>query len=112
MHKRLMTMVLLLLIVGFCACNRGQSRVTTTDEVSVAEYEVLSAWLDSKFQGQKTEHSTNVVSRIVIFDLPRSDEKRPRLDGNGQQIPWKDTASLLLARDPGLQQTTIAAFRE
>jgi hypothetical protein len=34
------------------------------------------------------------------------------LDGNGQPIPWADTAKSLLKKAPALQQTTIDAFRE
>jgi hypothetical protein len=81
MHKRFITIVLSL-VVALTACNRGQKPATPTREVSAAEYEVLTAWINAKLTGK--ELVGKGIAKVVIFDTTKSgdddllaDEKRP-----------------------------------
>jgi hypothetical protein len=54
------------------------------------------------------------ITRIVIFNQTESDHdgQSVRFDGNGQPIPWAQTALSLQNKAPTLQRTTIDSFRE
>src|SRR5712691_452283 len=62
------------------------------------EYDVLSAFIDNEFASRKgvepIEPIGHGIARIVIFNQTESDEygQNVRLDGNGQPIPWTQTA--------------------
>jgi hypothetical protein len=85
---------------------------------AVAEYDVLSAFIDAEFASRKGVHPVEPagdgISRIVISNVTESDEQGvyARLDGNGQPIPGPQIASSLQKEDSTLQRTTIDAFRE
>jgi hypothetical protein len=82
------------------------------------EYDVLSAFIDNEFASRKgvepIEPIGHGIARIVIFNQTESDEygQNVRLDGNGQPIPWTQTAGSLQNKVPTLKRTTIDAFRE
>lgn len=101
--------VLLILLVVSASCQKHPSP---------PEYNVLSAFINSKLASQKGVQPTgpigNGIARIVIFNTTESDQDghNVRLDGNGQPIPWAQTASSLQSTVPTLKQATIDAFRE
>lgn len=86
--------------------------------VKTAEYEVLSAFVDAKFASRKGVEplapTGEGISRIVIRKLSQSNEQdfRMQLDGNGNPIPWAQTASSLQSEAPALSRTTVDAFQE
>jgi len=99
----------LLLLIASAACQKHPS---------APEYDAISAFIDSKFASRKGVKPIspigNGITRIVIFNTTESDERgqNVRLDGNGQPIPWSQTASSLQSQVPTLRRTTIDAFRE
>ena len=98
--------VLLILLIASAACRKHPS---------APEYDALSAFIDSKFASRKgVQPIGNGIARTVIFDTTESDEdgQNVRLDGNGQPIPWAQTASSLQSKVPTLKGTTLDAFRE
>jgi len=103
------TICVFLLLIASAACQKHPS---------TREYDALSAFIDSKFASRKgvqpIEPIGNGITRIVILNTTESDEggQNLRLDGNGQPIPWSQTASSLQGKDPTLRRTTIDAFRE
>ena len=106
---------LALLLTVSTVCRR--SPVANTGELSAAEYDVLLAFIDSEFASRKgkepLEPLGNGIAQIVVFNMTESGEQRSnlRMDGNGQPIPWAQTASSLQNKVPALQQTTIDAYR-
>jgi hypothetical protein len=103
--------VVAVLLTASTACRK--TPVTPTGEA--VEYDVLSAFIDNKFASRKgLEPIGHGIVRIVIFNQTESDQygHNVRLDGNGQPIPWMQTASSLQNKIPTLKQTTIDAFRE
>ena len=88
MQKRLIT-ILLSLVVGLTACNRGQKPATPTREISAAEYEVLTAWIDAKLAGK--ERVGKGTAKVVIFDTTKSGDDDLLGDENGRPIPWEKT---------------------
>jgi hypothetical protein len=80
-------------------------------QVGETEYEVLSAWLNDTFTGQKAEQRVGKgIARIVIADMSQFDD-HTQVDENGKPIPWEKTAKLLQENAATLQRTTIDAFR-
>jgi hypothetical protein len=104
--------VVAILLTASTACRKIP--VTPTG----VEYEVLSAFIDNKFASRKgvepIEPIGHGIARIVIFNQTESDQsgRNIRLEGNGQPIPWTQTASSLQNKVPTLKRTTIDAFRE
>jgi len=102
--------VLVILLAATTACRNTR--------VKAAEYEVLSAFIDAKFPSRKGIEPFALtgegISRIVIRNLSESNEEESsmQLDGNGQPIPWTQTASSLQSKAPALKRTTVDAFRE
>jgi hypothetical protein len=101
--------VLLILLIASAACRKHPS---------APEYDAISAFIDSEFASRKgvqpIEPIGNGILRIVILNATESDAdgRNVRLDGNGQPIPWSQTASSLQSKVPTLKRTTIDAFRE
>lgn len=54
------------------------------------------------------------ISLFVIQNLTESDEQgiNQQIDGNGQPIPWTQTANSLQSKATTLKRTTLDAFRE
>ena len=95
--------ILLFCFVLLTACNRGHGSATSKREMSAAEYEVLSAWVDARFtNGDRVGKS---ISKIVIFDTTSGDAHL-QWEDNGRPIPWEKQAASLREKDPALQQTT------
>lgn len=109
MQKRLMT-ILLSLVVGLTACNRGQRPATPAREMSAAEYEVLTAWIDAKLTRQGAGRQRD--RQVVIFDTTKPGDDDLLGDENGRPIPWEKTAESLRKKDPALQQAALDAFRK
>jgi hypothetical protein len=90
------------------ACRK--TPVVATGEA--VEYDVLSALIDNKFAGRKgvepIEPVGHGIARIVIFNQTESDQYGPnvRLNGNGQPIPWTQTASSLQNDAPTLEHSS------
>jgi len=101
--------ILLSLVVDLTACNRGQKPATPTREVSAAEYEVLTAWIDAKLNSKER---VGKIAKVVIFDTTKSGDDDLLGDENGRPIPWEKTAESLRKKDPALQQATLDAFRK
>ncbi len=86
--------------------------------VQAAEYEVLSAFIDAKSASQKSsvppDPAGDRISLFVIQNLTESDEQgiNQQIDGNGQPIPWTQTANSLQSKATTLKRTTLDAFRE
>jgi hypothetical protein len=110
MQKRLIT-ILLSLIVALTSCNRGKRSATPARELSAAEYEVLTAWIDAKLIGNERSGTKN-AKQFVIFDTTNSGDNHLLPDGNGQAVPWEKTAESLRKADPALQQGTLDEFRK
>jgi hypothetical protein len=104
------TTILLSLILALVSCNRGHSPVSSRREISAAEYEVLTAWIDATFTGR--QRVGNGVVKIVIFDTTQSGDDELLGDENGQRIPWDKTAESLQKKDPALQSSALNAFRK
>jgi hypothetical protein len=104
--------VLAVLLTVATACRKSVPRV------QAAEYGALSAFLDAKLAGLKSEEPHNPngdgIAKIAILNMTESNEQweSTRMDGKGQPIPWTQTASSLQSQAPALQRTTIDAFRE
>lgn len=109
MQKRLVT-ILLALVVFLTACNRGQKPATLTRELSAAEYEVLTAWIDAALTSM--DRVGKGIARVVIFDTTNSGDDHLLADENGRPITWEKTAESLRKQDPALQQATLDAFRK
>jgi hypothetical protein len=92
----------------------GRSPARPPVEVGETEYEVLSACLTDIFTGPRHEERVGKdIVKIIVVNMTKSDEQdHPWLDGNGQPIPWEETAKSLQEKAPSLQRTTIDAFRE
>jgi hypothetical protein len=103
-----------MLLTATTACRKTR----VAPRVQVAEYEVLSAFIDAKFASRKgiepLEPTGEGISRIVIRKITESDEEGPngQLGGNGQPIPWTQTVSSLQSEVPTLKRATLDAFRE
>jgi hypothetical protein len=108
MQKRLV-IILLALVVGLASCNRGRKAVTPEREMSAAEYEVLTAWIDAKLNSKER---VGKIAKVVIFDTTKSGDDDLLGDENGRPIPWEKTAESLRKKDPALQQATLDAFRK
>lgn len=108
--QKLVTAALLSLVVGLTACNRGQKPGMSMREMSAAEYEVLTAWIDAKLNSKEGVRKTAKV--IVIFETTKSGDDDLVGDENGRSIPWEKTAESLLKKDPALQQSALDAFRK
>ncbi len=93
----------------FMMTGDGRDPVHHPLEVSETEYDVLSAWLNETFTGQKAQDKG--VVRIVITDMSQFDD-HTQVDGNGRPIPWEKTAKSLQEKAPTLQRSTINAFEE
>ena len=102
--------ILLSLVVDLTACNRRQKPATPTREVSAAEYEVLTAWIDATLTGK--ERADKGIAKVVIFDTTKSGDDGLLGDENGRPIPWEKTAESLRKKDPALQQAALDAFRK
>jgi hypothetical protein len=90
------------------ACTRNR-----TSELTPAEYDVLSAFIEGKITGQKTKkHTSKDMVKIAMFNMTNSGDGDLLPDGNGRPIPWMETSKSLLKRAPTLQQATIDAFRK
>jgi hypothetical protein len=106
--------VLAILLTATTACRK----IRVAPGVQVAEYEVLSAFLDAKLATRKSveplEPTGDGIAKIVIHNITESDEEgfNLQMDGNGQPIPWAQTASSLQSKAPTLKRTTEDAFRE
>jgi hypothetical protein len=115
MQKRLM-IILLSLVVGLTTCNRGKITEVPTGELKNPEYDVLSAFIASKFADRKNKEPSEPVGdglvKIVISDTTQSGDDEGLHDENGRPIPWEKTAESLRKKTPTLQQTTIDSFRE
>jgi hypothetical protein len=72
--------------------------------LSTAEYDVLSAYLNSKAKDVKAR-------KLVVLDTTESDERHTPMNGDGQPIPWAETAKFLQEKAPTLQAATLDAFR-
>jgi len=77
--------------------------------MSPAEYEVLSAWIDTTFTAK--HRVTGRVTNVVILDTTDSGDDRLLRDDNGQSISWEKMTGTLRKRDPALQKGTLDAFR-
>jgi hypothetical protein len=89
------------------ACTRNR-----TSELTPAEYDVLSAFLEGKTTGKNMkERARKDMVKIAMFNMTNSDDKGVIRDGNGRPM-WIETAKSLLKKDPTLQQATIDAFRK
>jgi hypothetical protein len=108
MQKRLIAS-LLSIVVGLIACNRGQKPTTPTREMSAAEYEVLTAWIDAKLSGKE---QVGKVTKVAIFETTNCGDDHLLGDENGHPIPWEKTAESLRKKDPALQQSALDAFRK
>jgi hypothetical protein len=101
--------MLLTLLIASTACHKHPT---------APECDVLSAFIDGNFASRKgvqpIEPTGNGIVRIVIFNLTESDQdgQNVRMDGNGQPIPWAQTASSLQSSVPTLNRTTMVAFRD
>jgi len=102
--------ILLFLVVGLTGCNRGQKAATPTREMSAAEYEVLTAWIDAKLNSK--ERVGKGIAKVVIFDDTGSDDDHLLRDENGPPIPREKMAESLRKKDPALQQAALDAFRK
>ena len=106
--------VLAMLLTASTACRKAR----VAPRVQAAEYEVLSAFIDAKLASPKgaepPKPTGGGIAKIAIFNMTESDEQGINLqtDGNGQPIPWTQTASSLQSQAPTLQRTTVDAFRE
>ncbi|HET9791106.1 MAG TPA: hypothetical protein VFR08_07375 [Candidatus Angelobacter sp.] len=88
------------------ACTRNR-------DLTPAEYDVLSAFLEGKITGQNMKERTSKdMVRIVMFNMTNSGDRDLLPDGNGRPIPWIETSASLLKKAPTLQQATIDAFRK
>ena len=109
-----MVCVLVVLLTASTVC----TRTTVAPTCEAAEYDVLSAYIDSEFASRKgvepVEPIGHGIVRIVIFNMTESDEygHNLRLDGSGHPIPWTQTATSLQDNVPNLKRATINAFRE
>lgn len=108
MVKRL-TALLLFLLLASTSCKRGQSSGKATEEMSAAEYEVLSAWLSEKITAKARENS---LSQIVVYDTTDPDYVHTLRDDNGQPIPWDKGAESLRKKASLLQQSTLDAYEK
>jgi hypothetical protein len=90
------------------ACTRNRA-----GELTPAEYDVLSAFIEGKITGQKTKERTSKdMVNIAMFNMTNSGDRDLLPDGNGRPVPWIETANSLLKKAPALQQATIEAFRK
>ncbi len=103
------TIVLLSALLALASCNRGQKPVRQKQEISAAEYEVLSAWLGNKIAAKARN---NGLSQIVIYDTTDSDDDHLLRDDNGQPVPWEKEAESLRKKASLLQQSTLDTYRE
>jgi hypothetical protein len=78
--------------------------------MSAAEYEVLTAWINSSFAAK--DHAPKGVVKVVILDTTDSDDDHLLRDDNGQPMPWEKMAESLRKREPALQQSALDAFRK
>ena len=102
--------VLITLLLALTSCNRGPHLPAPKRELSAAEYEVLTAWINSSL-GAK-DHAAKGVVKVVILDTTDSDDERLLRDDNGQRIPWEQMAKSLCKKDPALQQSALDTFRK
>jgi hypothetical protein len=78
--------------------------------MSVAEYEVLTAWIDATFTGK--ERIGKGIAKVVIWDTTQSGDDDLLRDENGRPIPWEKTAESLRKKEPALQQAALDTFRK
>jgi hypothetical protein len=104
------TIIFLSLVVALVSCNRERSPVSSRLEISAAEYEVLTTWIDASFTGK--EPVGKGVTKVVIFDTTQSGDDERLGDENGKRLPWDKTAESLHVKDPALQSSALDAFRK
>jgi hypothetical protein len=103
-------LILLLVVVAITSCTRGRSPAPPKNvEMSAAEYEVLSAWIDDTLTAKER---AKTLDQIVIYESTDSDDDRLLRDENGQSVPWEKAAESLRKKDSALQQTTLDTFRK
>lgn len=108
MTKRL-AIVLLSLLLALASCNRAHDAQAPKREMSPAEYEVLTAWIDATFASENGV--SRRVAKVVVLDTTDSDDDRLLRDDNGQLITWEKMAATLCKKDPALQKGTLDPFR-
>jgi len=99
--------LLLALLLALLNCNRAQSPRRAKEEMSAAEYEVLSAWLRNKITAKARD---NGLRQIVIYDTTDSDNDHLLRDDSGQPVPWEKEAESLRRNASLLQQSTLDAY--
>ena len=72
--------ILILFFLALASCNRGHNPAQK-QEISAAEYEVLSAWLGQKIT---PEARKNGLTQIVIYDTTDSDDDHLLRDDHGR----------------------------
>ena len=107
--RAVITALCLLAALLTTACTRNRA-----GELTPAEYDVLSAFIEGKITGKKMKEraSKDNTVKIAMFNMTNSGDNDLLPDGNGRPIPWIETAKSLLKKDPTLQQATIDAFRK
>ena len=110
-YKRLTTILISVSLLVLASCNRGHSPVAPRREISAAEYEVLTAWIDAT-AADRHRVGKGVAKVLVIFDTTNADDEHLLKDEHGRPIPWEEMAESLRKKDPALQQTTLDAFRK
>jgi hypothetical protein len=103
-------LILLLVVAALTSCNRSRSGASQRSvEMSPAEYEVLSAWIDDKVTTKKWDKGHD---QIVISETTDPGDDHLLSGGDGHRVPWKTTADFLRKKDSALQQSTLDAFRK
>jgi hypothetical protein len=105
MRKPVLIAIIAVMLIALCV--EGWFFLVHKAALSSAEYDVLSAWITAK------ANEGNHARKIVILNTtePEDYSYTPK-DGNGQPIPWAETAKSLQEKAPTLQATTIEAFRK
>src|SRR5215470_11738389 len=108
--SRSLTLILLSLLLTLPSCSRRPQSSVPRREMSAAEYEVLTAWMNARFVGK--DHMGKRITKLVIFDTSDSDDTHLLRDENGQPMPWERMAESLRKKEPALQQSALDAFRK
>ena len=110
--RKTLAIVLLSIVVGLTACNRGHRPVASTGELTADEYNVLSAYIAGKLNGKDKERVSQEPPKLIFFSMTKSGDDDLLRDENGRPIPWEKTADSLHTKAPALQQTTVTSFRK